>query len=118
MDASPSSVRVLRDNLAKMGFSQKTRVWMAPVPAVVRRLSSRGEKFDLIFLDPPYDSGQINRVVKLIAHEELLREGGILIAEHSVREAVEDGCDPLALRDQRRYGGTLVSFFGQKINKT
>jgi 16S rRNA (guanine(966)-N(2))-methyltransferase RsmD len=118
VDASPSSVRVLRDNLAKMGFSQKTRVWMAPVPAVVRRLSSRGEKFDLIFLDPPYDSGQINRVVKLIAHEELLRESGILIAEHSVREAVEDGCDPLVLRDQRRYGSTLVSFFGQKMNKT
>jgi 16S rRNA G966 N2-methylase RsmD len=57
-------------------------------------------------------------VVKLIAHEELLRESGILIAEHSVREAVEDGCDPLVLRDQRRYGSTLVSFFGQKMNKT
>src|SRR3972149_4715895 len=38
-------------------------------------------------------------------------EAGILVVEHSVREKVEKDYAPLRLRDQRRYGTTLLSFF-------
>ncbi|MGH7831605.1 MAG: 16S rRNA (guanine(966)-N(2))-methyltransferase RsmD [Candidatus Binatia bacterium] len=113
VDASPISARVVRDNLAKTGFLPKAKIWKSPVAAAIRRLSSRGEKFDLIFVDPPYETGQIGRVVRLVAREGLLREDGVLVAEHSVREAAEEGCDALPLRDRRRYGGTMVSFFSR-----
>jgi len=44
----------------------------------------------------------------------LLRESGVLIAEHSVRENVEPRYGSLSLHDQRRYGSTLLSFFKQE----
>jgi len=44
----------------------------------------------------------------------LLRETGTVVAEHSVRERVEESYGPLFLRDQRRYGTTMLSFFSYK----
>ena len=85
-----------------------------PVARSLRLLARRDETFDLIFLDPPYDNQWIARTLKIIAQGELLRESGVLIAEHSIREKVEPNYDLLALTDQRRYGSTLLSFFNQE----
>jgi 16S rRNA G966 N2-methylase RsmD len=48
----------------------------------------------------------------MISQQRLLEEKGILVAEHSLREPVEKYYGLLALKDQRRYGTTLLSFFG------
>lgn len=111
VDVSPGSVKVLRDNLAKTGFSSRARVWTGPVAGAIRRLSSKGETFDLIFLDPPYESGQLAKVIGLVARAGLLRGEGVLVAEHSAREPAGERYNGLFLRDRRRYGGTCVSFF-------
>ncbi len=71
----------------------------------------RGETFDVIFLDPPYEKGWVVRTVEIIAEERLLAPEGVVVAEHSVRETVRERYGPLVLRDQRRYGSTALSFF-------
>jgi 16S rRNA (guanine(966)-N(2))-methyltransferase RsmD len=111
VDVSPGSVKVLHDNLAKTGFSSRAKVWTGPVAGAIRRLSSRGETFDLIFVDPPYQSGQLAKAIGLVARAGLLRGEGVLVAEHSMREPVGERYDGLCLGDRRRYGSTCVSFF-------
>lgn len=118
VDASRQAGKAIRENLAMLGFSEKSKVWIAPVLQSTRMLARRGEKFDLIFLDPPYERDWVGKTLRAIAHEELLREAGILVVEHSVREKVEENYGRLNLRDQRRYGTTLLSFFGYGSNET
>ncbi|MBI2349235.1 MAG: RsmD family RNA methyltransferase, partial [Deltaproteobacteria bacterium] len=65
----------------------------------------------LIFLDPPYEKGWVGKILRLLADEDLLRAQGTVVAEHSVREKIADRYGRLRLRDQRRYGATLLSFF-------
>jgi 16S rRNA (guanine966-N2)-methyltransferase len=77
----------------------------------LRLLARRGEIFDLIFLDPPYEHRLVEPALKMIAKENLLRDSGVLIAEHSIREPIESHHEALELKDQRRYGSTLLSFF-------
>jgi 16S rRNA G966 N2-methylase RsmD len=86
-----------------------------PATRALRLLARHGDTFDMIFLDPPYDRQWIDRTLQIIAQEKLLRGSGMVIAEHSIREDVEPRYDSLALHDQRRYGGTLVSFFKQAV---
>lgn len=112
IDRAREARRTARENLRSLGLLENTRIWQTPVIRGVRLLSRRGETFDLVFLDPPYERGLVEPALRAIAKAEILKESGVVVAEHSVREKVEAGYGPLKLRDQRRYGATLVSFFG------
>lgn len=111
VDASRAAGLAIRENLRSMGLSGRCEVWGAPVLKATRALGRRGEKFELIFLDPPYEKGWIGKILRALAKEDLLETRGILVAEHSVREKIDDHYGRLRLRDQRRYGTTLLSFF-------
>jgi len=114
VDSSAESGKVIRENLRRLHLAERTRVWIMPVPRALRALGRRGETFDLIFLDPPYEHQWIDATLKIVAQGGLLRNFGVLIAEHSIREKVEPRYHLLALNDQRRYGSTLLSFFRQE----
>ena len=82
-----------------------------PATRALRMLARQGETFDLIFIDPPYERRLIEPSLKIIDNETLLRDSGVLIAEHSVREQITLHLENLNLTDQRRYGSTTLSFF-------
>ena len=112
VDESRGARKAIEENLRALGFKEQAHVWTAPVIRVLRMLGRKGERFDLIFLDPPYEKNLIEPALRAIAKQALLRQTGTAIAEHSVREKIEERYASLVLRDQRRYGTTLLSFFG------
>jgi 16S rRNA (guanine966-N2)-methyltransferase len=111
VDASPRSATTIRENLRRLGLTARTEVWATPAPRALKSLAKRGDIFDMIFLDPPYDQGRVEPSLKLLARDALLSDTGTVVAEHSVREVVSPRYDSLVLNDQRRYGDTLLSFF-------
>jgi 16S rRNA (guanine(966)-N(2))-methyltransferase RsmD len=116
IDASARSARTMRENLARLGFGESSTVWVAPVSRALRALAKRGDTFDMIFLDPPYEQGLVGASLKLIAQGHLLSASGIVVGEHSARETIKSSYDALVQCDQRRYGDTLLSFFKQAVN--
>jgi len=111
VDASAESAKTIRENLRRLDLTDRAKVWTAPVNRALRLLRGRRETFDIIFLDPPYDQRLVEKTLQMVARGGLLRQTGTLIAEHSIREEVAPRYDGLELRDQRRYGDTLLSFF-------
>jgi 16S rRNA (guanine966-N2)-methyltransferase len=111
VDSSSRSGKAIRENLRKLDLADRTRVWITPVSRALRSLARSGQSFDLIFLDPPYERRLLEPALKIIAEGALLRPSGVVIAEHSARESVERHYGTLALKDQRRYGDTLLSFY-------
>lgn len=111
IDASARSAAAMKANLRRLGFEAQSEVWIAPVTRSLRSLARRKETFDYIFLDPPYDHGLATSSLELIAQSNLLRDTGTVVIEHSAREPVKPLYESLQLRDQRRYGDTLLSFY-------
>jgi len=111
VDSSVQSGKAIRENLRRLNLTDRTKVWITPATRALRLLARRGEIFDLIFLDPPYEHRLVEPALRMIAKENLLRDSGVLIAEHSIREPIESHHEALELKDQRRYGSTLLSFF-------
>jgi 16S rRNA (guanine(966)-N(2))-methyltransferase RsmD len=118
VDSSRAAAKAIKENLRALGLEHKSKVWTTSVLRSIRLLSRDGKTFDIVFLDPPYEKGLVGQTLRAIARGGLLCGEGVLVVEHSVREKPESTYGRLALRDQRRYGTTLLSFFAYDSSKT
>ena len=71
-------------------------------------------KFDLIFLDPPYESTFYEEVIQNIYDRSLLQEDGLLVVEHSKRKDLSHLPHFEKVKD---YGGVCFSFFGHSFRQ-
>ncbi len=94
--------------------SGPARVIGGEASAVLRRLSRARERFDLVLLDPPYASDEAPRALEGLLVGELLAPEAEVVLEGSRRHPVTP-VDGLVLRDQRRYGNTLITRFGPAL---
>ena len=112
VDSSRASVSVIRKNIEICGLASRSRVINRDALAALRAFSASGESFDLIFMDPPYESGCVEKALGAIEAGGLLNPGGIVVAEASARTGVDcEGLSLLRLKGKRRYGDTLLCFF-------
>ena len=78
VDARTDAVKLIRENLSLTDLADRAAVLTADYATV---LSSAAEKYDLVFLDPPYETKLLERSLELISQFDILREHGIIICE-------------------------------------
>ena len=74
-------------------------------------LSGCREKFDLIFLDPPYETELLETAIAHIARHDLLNVHGMMIAEHPVDKALPALSAPYRMGRTYRYGKIAVTIY-------
>ena len=108
-DTDAAALRTLRANIESLGLSAQCVVraqdFLSGAPAL------QGQRFGLIFLDPPYAAGLYQQALELVDALQLLADCGIVMAEHSVRDALPQQVGSLAAYDKRRYGITVLTFY-------
>ena len=104
-DQSRNSVSLIRENLKRCGLEA------AVLQTDALSYLSRGEKFDIIFVDPPYDAGLYAPVLERINAVDNLNEGGIIICESRAKEVLPDLLPPYRLLRRRRYGSVALTFY-------
>lgn len=108
VDVDRAAHQVERRNAEKLRVQERCALINADWTAAVNALEKRGERFDLVFLDPPY--AMHNMVPVMEALRPLLAPEAVLLLEHEAKAfpATAEGFD---LFDSRRYGIAGVSFF-------
>jgi 16S rRNA (guanine966-N2)-methyltransferase len=110
VDQAKSALAAIRCNIRNLKLDDRTRVIHWNIRKNLNCLLSEPQGFDLVFMDPPYETNTVApAIVALISCGALAPEARVII-EHSVRETIEPCADTLALVDRRRFGKTLVSF--------
>ena len=109
VDLDKTALKVLRGNLADLGLEARAQVIAHEAVAAVRRAPEAPWRF--VFVDPPYASDLATRAVLALPRASLAEDPWIVI-EHDRRHAPPDALGDLLRNDQRRYGDTLVSFYG------
>ena len=81
------SIATTISNIITLGCREQCRLVKKKVIPFVKKCE---EQFDMIFLDPPYNKKLINSTIEEIFAADLLRDNGIIIAEHSSDEVLDE----------------------------
>lgn len=120
-ESNPAALKVLKKNLSGSGLGGDAAVLQGDAFDLLRRLSmgavtartdggafDRKAGFDIVFLDPPYNKGLVNKALELICELRLIRPGGIVVTETEVggEEIADFG---LAALKKAKYGKTVIT---------
>jgi pantetheine-phosphate adenylyltransferase len=103
--------RVLAANLAACGFGGRARVLGGAVRRALTQLGAGGERFDAVFMDPPYGRDLADAALRQLADSGLVAQGGWAVVEHHVDDPLAERYGPLRLTATRRYGKTAVALY-------
>ena len=83
-------------------------------PAFMKMLSdAKCGKFDLIFLDPPYDTGLLDKALANVVQFDILAEGGIIVCESRREKVLPQLQPPYHLLTERNYGKIKLTLYGK-----
>lgn len=108
-DIGREPIRVIQRNVEKLRFEASVTVERGDWRDCLIRLSGRGERFDIAFLDPPYSMTDTGAIAKRLKELSLLNEGALIVIEHD-KDFPPDIPKDFTMTDQRRYRETSVTF--------
>ena len=114
VDRRADAVKLIRDNLKTTELTEKARVVAGDS---MEYLKSLREKFDIIFLDPPYAAGLLEEAISHITEFDILSPHGIIVAEHPVEKALPAVKAPYRLHRTYRYGKIALTIYRRGANE-
>ena len=106
VDRRPDAIALIRENLKLCGLTDRARVTAGDS---LEFLKSAREKYDLIFLDPPYQTELLEAAMELIARRDLLKAHGMMAAEHPADRGLPALPTPYRVGRTYRYGKIAVT---------
>jgi len=79
--------------------------------SVFPRLVKEEERFDIVFLDPPYYKDIARKCLINIDSYDILSPNALVVIEHFKKDSLESDLGTLFLEKQRVYGDTVITMF-------
>ena len=110
-DKSQVTFPLLKQNVESLKFHEFCFPINIDAYAGMKQLASKGKKFNIIFIDPPYCKEMIPETFKIIKEYEMLVEGGILVTKIDTIETIYEGYADIKLAKSKKYGNTTVCYY-------
>ena len=119
IENSPAAHKIVKSNLEASRLSGAV-LFNSDAFALLERLAAEGaaapngerfdpkQGFDIIFLDPPYNKGLVQKALSEIRRLDLLGENGIIVAETERGGEDPDGCG-FSIIKEAKYGKTVIT---------
>lgn len=111
VEADREALKALGENIAGLGLAERARVLRRDAHQTMAGLARAGERFSLIFVDPPYDSPLAETALAELAQGRLLTDDGIVVVQHRTKAPPPSRIGVLSLWRARRFGETTLTFF-------
>lgn len=111
VDRAGAHLQVVADNLDRTGLSGQAELLRLDAVQALPVLARRGDRFDLVFLDPPYGQDLVPRTLAALAEQPLVEPGGLVVCEHHRKDPVPARAGTLVRFRELEFGETVLSFY-------
>lgn len=111
VDKSKESINIVKSNIKKARVENESIVLNLDFKSAISSLALKKEKFDVIFMDPPYYKNMFSDALLAVDEKELLKEDGIIVVEHDTVDKFPDNMGRLYKSREKKYGNTTITFY-------
>ena len=108
VDAGEPACRLIKENLRRTKLESDAKVVRADYMDYLKRCR---EKFDIIFLDPPYAEVFLENALKCIAEIDILQSGGIIVTERPLGKDLPWELEGFIRSKDYKYGNTILTIY-------
>jgi 16S rRNA (guanine966-N2)-methyltransferase len=107
VERDPRAARLIDKNVGSLGARERHAIIRAEIAAAVRRLA--GERFDIVFLDPPYGAAELTAALSAI--EPIVDSDTLLVIEHAKRDVAPERHGSLERTREVKSGDSSLTFY-------
>ena len=112
VDQSRKATNIIRENLKTLDVTSGFRIFESDFARALDLLDRDGTRFDIVFLDPPYDRQALyDDSLAALGSGRLLNDGGIVVIEHSKRVELPEIHGSLVRYRVLTQGDSTLSFY-------
>ena len=108
VDLSSDACGLIRENLSRTKLSGDANVTRSDYLAYLKGCD---ERFDIIFLDPPYAEDFLENALKMITEIDILQSGGIIVTERPLGKDLPWEFPGFERSRDYKYGKTLITIY-------
>ena len=105
------ALQALRTNVETLGVADQARVERGAVSLALERLEREAARYELVFLDPPYEAEAVASTLERLGRLALAAPHALVIAQHLTKRPPPETIGRLAAFRTRRFGETTLTFF-------
>ncbi len=114
VEKGPWGKKTIRENLRRLGLEGQGRIVGLDIFRALRRLQKKGEKFSLIFLDPPYNKGLVKKTLNCLEASDIVSPLTQVVVHHSRQEKLPEPLERLKVVREKRIGQACLSFLSKR----
>ena len=111
VDKSKDSINIVRFKIKKARVENESTTLNIDFKSAVTSLGRQGEKFTIIFMDPPYYKNMFIDALSSVDENNLLEEDGIIVVEHDTKDSFPENVGRLYKSREKKYGNTTLTFY-------
>lgn len=110
VDSNHNSINVINRNVLSLNLKDKSEIINSDS---ILFLHKTNQKFDIVYLDPPYQSDCLEKALELIYL--VMEPTGIIICECPINKKLPEVVNNFSVTKKRNYGKIAVTFYKSKI---
>ncbi|KZZ82968.1 MULTISPECIES: 16S rRNA (guanine(966)-N(2))-methyltransferase RsmD [Bacillaceae] len=111
VDRDAKAIQTIHSNLEACRLQDQSEVYRNDAERALKAIIKRELQFQLVFLDPPYKQQKLKALIEQISDEQLLTEGGFVVAEHGTEVELPGQIGSFELVKFEKYGMAAVSIY-------
>ncbi|RKY74087.1 MAG: 16S rRNA (guanine(966)-N(2))-methyltransferase RsmD [Candidatus Latescibacterota bacterium] len=111
VDTSPLAKEAIEKNLKMLQWESRAKVLCLESCVAIKKLAEKGERFDIIFSDPPYRERISVRILQEVSGSGILAVKAVVVTRFRKDEQIPDAVAGLSSIVQKSYGDSRVIFW-------